>query len=66
MLSDLIKNNALFLFIEGAKMWKRLSFFVALPGVALCWVNAYVLGEHHHERPEFKPYAHLYIRSKVS
>ncbi|XP_014787526.1 cytochrome c oxidase subunit 6A2, mitochondrial [Octopus bimaculoides] len=49
---------------EGVKLWRNLTFFVALPGVALCWANAYVFSEHDHERHEFKPYSHLYIRSK--
>ncbi|GAB1602162.1 cytochrome c oxidase subunit 6A2, mitochondrial-like [Argonauta hians] len=49
---------------EGIKLWRNLTFLVAVPGVALCWANAYVFGESHHDRPEFKPYQHLFIRTK--
>ncbi|KDR23661.1 cytochrome c oxidase subunit 6A, mitochondrial [Zootermopsis nevadensis] len=50
----------------GYKLWKNLSFFVALPAVGLCMVHAYLKHqeEHHHERPEFIPYEHLRIRNK--
>jgi hypothetical protein len=53
--------------LGGAKLWKNLSFFVALPAVGLCMVNAYLKHqeEHHHTRAEFIPYEHLRIRNKV-
>ncbi|XP_059617371.1 cytochrome c oxidase subunit 6A2, mitochondrial-like [Phlebotomus argentipes] len=50
----------------GVKLWKRLSFFVAFPSVALCMLNAY-LGhqkDHGKPRPEFVPYEHMRIRTK--
>lgn len=52
----------------GYKVWKKLSFFVAFPGVAMCLLNAY-LGhvaehEHGHGRPDFIKYEHLRIRTK--
>lgn len=52
--------------LGGAKLWKNLSFFVALPAVGLCMVNAYLKHqeEHHHTRAEFIPYEHLRIRNK--
>jgi hypothetical protein len=47
-------------------VWRNLSFFVAIPGVALCMVNAYLrIKEHPHEAPEFKPYDHMRKRDKV-
>jgi cytochrome c oxidase subunit 6a len=51
----------------GVRLWKLLSFFVAIPGVAVCYINAQLKEkeEHeHHTRPEFVPYSHLRLRSK--
>ncbi|KAF7660565.1 hypothetical protein LDENG_00279800 [Lucifuga dentata] len=49
----------------GARTWKVLSFVVALPGVAVCIVNAYMKAQaHSHKPPEFVPYEHLRIRTK--
>lgn len=39
---------------------------VALPGVAVCMLNMFLKEQSHtHEQPEFVPYSHLRIRSKV-
>ncbi|XP_070573394.1 cytochrome c oxidase subunit 6A, mitochondrial-like [Ptychodera flava] len=53
----------------GAKQWKMLSFLIAVPGVAVCMVNAYLKETEHMEhlkehRPEFIPYSHLRLRTK--
>ncbi|GFX24273.1 cytochrome c oxidase subunit 6A1, mitochondrial [Trichonephila clavipes] len=51
----------------GVKTWRNLTFFVAMPAIGLCMVNAY-LGEKEHmehfHREEFIPYEHLRIRKK--
>lgn len=52
----------------GYKLWKRLTFIVALPSVALCMLNAYLKHQEEHaaghHRKEFVPYEHLRIRNK--
>ncbi|XP_037928915.1 cytochrome c oxidase subunit 6A, mitochondrial-like [Teleopsis dalmanni] len=50
----------------GYKVWKRLSFFVALPAVGLCMLNAYLKHqeEHHKPRPAFVKYDYLFRREK--
>ncbi|KAJ8364394.1 hypothetical protein SKAU_G00132250 [Synaphobranchus kaupii] len=49
----------------GARTWKILSFVVALPGVTVCVVNAWMKKQHaSHGSPEFVPYPHLRIRTK--
>jgi len=50
----------------AAGFWKKLTFFGAVPLIAVTMVNAY-LGhekEHHTPRKEFVDYAHLRIRTK--
>lgn len=48
----------------GAKQWKMVSLLVAFPAIGLCMVNAFT-GDHDHP-PEFIPYEHLRLRTKVS
>ena len=50
--------------------WKKISLFIAIPGVCLTAYHAYAAEKEHiaheqeHGRPEFIPYTHLRIRSK--
>ncbi|XP_014677653.1 PREDICTED: cytochrome c oxidase subunit 6A, mitochondrial-like [Priapulus caudatus] len=51
----------------GSKTWKILTFVVALPGVAVCMINAYLYEKHHlahPHQPEFHEYEHLRLRTK--
>ena len=50
----------------GIRLWKILSFAVALPGVGVCYINATLkeAEEKQHERAEFVAYSHLRLRSK--
>ncbi|XP_048401703.1 cytochrome c oxidase subunit 6A, mitochondrial-like isoform X1 [Stegostoma tigrinum] len=47
----------------AARMWKLMSFVVALPAVAALMLNAFLKSAH--EPLEFVPYEHLRIRNKL-
>ncbi|XP_043911421.1 cytochrome c oxidase subunit 6A1, mitochondrial-like [Protopterus annectens] len=49
---------------KAGRTWKILSFTVAIPGVCVCMLNAWLKKHHEHETPEFKAYKHLRIRTK--
>ncbi|KAG7202107.1 hypothetical protein KM043_004776 [Ampulex compressa] len=50
---------------HGAARWRNIFFLVAIPCLGLSMLNSYLNHQKHgHERPEFKPYAHLRIRRK--
>ncbi|XP_029913473.1 cytochrome c oxidase subunit 6A2, mitochondrial [Myripristis murdjan] len=49
----------------GAKTWKMLTIVLAVPGVTVCMINAYMkMVAHSHGPPEFVAYPHLRIRTK--
>lgn len=50
----------------GYKVWKKLTFLVAMPAVTLCLVNAYLghVEDHAKPRAEFVKYDYLRIRNK--
>jgi cytochrome c oxidase subunit 6a len=50
-------------------LWKRISLFLGFPAIILASVNAYLAHKEHEEKhvqPEFIPYEHLRIRTKVN
>ena len=52
------------------KLWRNMSFFVALPATAIMAVNVFLHVKEEMDcpppRPEFIPYDHLRIRTKVN
>lgn len=54
--------------LQGVDLWKKVTFFVALPGCLLAsiyCINGHLEHEKHSHRPEFIPYEHLRIRTRV-
>jgi len=56
--------------VHTSVTWRRISLFVAIPGVLLCTWNAWKKEQEHaghiseHGRDPFVPYTHLRIRNK--
>lgn len=56
--------------MKTTKLWQKISFFVAIPGVLAVAANVYKIEKEHgahieeHGLPEFIPFAHLRIRAK--
>jgi len=52
----------------GMKLWRNMTFFVALPAVTVMTANVFLHMKQEYEnpppRPEFIPYEHLRIRTK--
>ncbi|XP_078271019.1 cytochrome c oxidase subunit 6A2, mitochondrial-like [Rhinoraja longicauda] len=48
--------------LQGGRVWKSLTFVIALPGVGVCMLNCFLRKSGN--PPEFMPYAHLRIRTK--
>lgn len=50
----------------GYKLWKKVTFFVAIPSVMLCMLNTYLAHQADHGKPrqEFVKYEHLRVRNK--
>lgn len=60
----------LYLHIGSGDYWKRLFLFIGIPSIALVAINTYFIEEKHEKHleehpPEFTPYEHLKIRTKV-
>lgn len=49
----------------GSRNWKLATFFVAFPGVAVTFLNAFVIDPEEHSHPEFVPYENIRIRTKA-
>ncbi|MEQ2170551.1 hypothetical protein GOODEAATRI_001351 [Goodea atripinnis] len=59
-------DHTCWLFSSTARTWKILTIVLAMPGVGICMANAYMKAQaHSHGQPEFVPYSHLRIRTKV-
>ncbi|XP_050435632.1 cytochrome c oxidase subunit 6A2, mitochondrial-like [Adelges cooleyi] len=53
--------------LQGVKMWKNFTFYLALPGCLLAsiyCIGAHLEHEKHVKRSEFVPYEHLRIRTR--
>ena len=54
-------------FLDGWKMWKKAFFFAGIPVIILGHINAFGMSDgSEHAAPEFIPYDHLRIRTKVN
>ena len=53
--------------IQGVELWRKVTYYVALPGSLLASIYCiyyHLEHEKHSHRPEFIPYEHLRIRTK--
>ncbi|KAL4223204.1 Cytochrome c oxidase subunit 6A1 [Mactra antiquata] len=50
---------------RSCKTWMYTTALVAIPGVALCVVNAFFTDPEDHSPPEFIQYEHLRVRRKA-
>uniref|UniRef100_A0A8C8TB18 Cytochrome c oxidase subunit n=1 Tax=Peromyscus maniculatus bairdii TaxID=230844 RepID=A0A8C8TB18_PERMB len=49
----------------STRMWKALTYFVALPGMGVSMLNTFLKSQHgEHKKTEFVAYPHLRIRTK--
>lgn len=54
--------------VQGVELWKKVTYFIALPGCLLAsiyCINGHLEHNKHEKRPEFVPYEHLRIRTRV-
>ena len=51
--------------VSGVALWKKLTFFAAIPAVILISCSVAFLDDHHPKRPEFVPYEYMRRRTKV-
>ncbi len=52
--------------VAGIALWKKLTFFAAVPAVLLITGSVAFLDDHHPKRPEFIPYEYMRRRIKVN
>jgi cytochrome c oxidase subunit 6a len=49
------------------QLWQKLFFLICIPAIGLSALNTYLIEKEHHEhynRPEFKPYEYMRVRTK--
>jgi len=54
--------------VQGVELWRKVTYYVALPCclfASVYCINGHLEHEKHTKRPEFIPYEHLRIRTRV-